>query len=122
MTVRAWTIVIGALVVSACGGGSPSPPSGGDTITGGERFGWEQPAADAAELATFRYALYVDDVRSEATGVSCASTVVSGRFPCSSNLPSMAAGSHTLSVASFVVDGGTVRESSRSSAVSVVKR
>ena len=122
MTVRAWTIVTGALVVSACGGGAPSAPSGGETIGGSERFGWEQPAADAAELATFRYAIYVDDARNEATGVSCASVAASGRFSCSSSLPSMSGGNHNLSVASFVLDAGMVRESSRSTAVSVVKR
>ena len=72
MTVRAWTILLGALVLVACQSESPSAPSGGESITGSERFGWEQPAADAAELATFRYAIYVDDARSEATGVSCA--------------------------------------------------
>jgi hypothetical protein len=121
MTVRGLTIVIGALVLGGCGKPAPAP-GGGETITGSERFGWDQPAADAAELATFRYAIYVDDVRSEATGVSCAQAVVNGRFPCSSNLPSMPAGNHVLSVASFVIDGGVIRESSRSAAVSVMKR
>ena len=122
MVARALTILIGALVVTACGGRSPSAPGGGEAISGSERFGWDQPAADAAELATFRYAIYVDEVRSEATGVSCASAVVNGRFPCSSSLPSMSSGTHTLSVASFVIDAGVTRESSRSAAISVVKR
>ena len=122
MAVRAWPILIGALVVAACRADPPPPPSGGETISGTERFGWEQPAADAAELATFRYAIYVDDVRGEATGVACASAPVAGRFPCSSGLPSMSNGTHSLSVASFVLDGGMVRESTRSVPVSVVKR
>jgi len=122
MTVRARTILVAALVFAACRGDSPPPPSGGDTITGTERFGWDQPAADAAELATFRYAIYVDDTRHEATGVSCVSTPTNGRFSCSASLPSMSNGSHNLSVASFVLDGGVVRESSRSAAVAVVKR
>ena len=121
MTARGWTVLI-ALVATACGGGSPPAPSGGETISGSERFGWEQPAPDAAELATFRYAIYVDDVRTEATGVSCASGVVNGRFACSSSLPSMSNGNHAISVASFVIDGGAVRESPRSAGVSVVKR
>jgi hypothetical protein len=122
MTVRALTLLTGALVLTACRSESPSAPSGGETISGSERFGWDQPAADAAELATFRYAIYVDDARSEAAGVSCAAAAVSGRFSCSSSLPSMSNGNHTLSVASFVVDGGAVRESPRSAPVSVVKR
>jgi len=121
MAVRAWLLIC-AVLLTACRGDSPPAPTGGDTITGTERFGWEQPAADAAELATFRYAIYVDDARNEATGVSCAQAAVNGRFSCSSALPSMANGTHNLSVASFVLDGGVIRESSRSTPVSVVKR
>jgi len=37
-------------------------------------------------------------------------------------LPSMSNGNHAISVASFVIDGGAVRESPRSAGVSVVKR
>jgi hypothetical protein len=34
----------------------------------------------------------------------------------------MAAGSHTLQIAAFLLDGGIVRESSRSAAVRVVRQ
>jgi len=120
LRVQARLFTLALTLTAACGGPPPAP--GGDTITGSERFGWDQPAADAGELATFRYALYVDDVRSEAVDVSCASVQVSGRFACTSQLPAMPTGSHTLQVASFVIDGGAVRESARSVAVRVVKR
>ena len=110
-----------AFVLTACGG-SPPAPANAETITGTERFGWDQPAADAGELATFRYAMYVDDVRSEAADVSCAPGASSGRFACTSNLPSMSGGAHTLQVAAFVLDAGVVRESMRSVAVRVMKR
>jgi hypothetical protein len=91
-------------------------------ISGSERFGWDQPAADAGELATFRYAMYVDEVRSEAADVSCDASPSAGRFACTSRLPSMSIGAHTLQVAAFVIDAGAVRESARSAGVRVVKR
>ncbi len=109
------------LLVAACGPSAPPTGGSGEPVTGSERFGWDQPAADAAELTTFRYALYVDDVRSEAGGVSCTAGD-GGRFACTSDLPSMTAGRHTLQVAAFVLDAGVVRESSRSASVTVVKQ
>ena len=121
MTLRKPLMVVAALGVAACGG-PPSSPNGTETITGVERFGWDQPAADAAELASFRYALYVDEARSEAADVTCAPGQPSAAFSCTSRLPSISAGVHTLQIASFVIDGGAVRESARSAAVRVIKR
>jgi hypothetical protein len=117
----AFAILVVTVVCARCGG-SPPAPSGSDVITGVERFGWDQPAADAGELASFRYAIYVDDVRGEASGIACASSQTDGRFTCTSNLPSMPSGAHTLQVAAFVLDAGVVRESARSASVRVVKR
>ena len=121
MTPRLPTIALVSLVVAGCGG-SPPAPSGTETVTGGERFGWDQPAADAGELASFRFALYMDDARSEAADVSCAPGPASGRFACTSRLPSMPSGAHSLQVAAFVIDGGATRESTRSATVRVVKQ
>jgi hypothetical protein len=120
MTVRSSILALVCLACAACGG-SPSSPSA-DTITGGERFGWDQAAADAAEAASFRFAIYVDDARSEATDASCATSQASGRFACTAALPAMTTGAHSLQVAAFVLDAGVVRESARSAAVRVVKR
>jgi len=110
-----------AFVLAACGG-SPATSSGTETITGVERFGWDQPAADAGELTSFRYALYVDEARSEAADVACAPGQSNGSFACTSRLPAISQGVHTLQVAAFVLDGGVTRESARSAAVRVVKR
>ena len=121
MTRRQGLMVFASCALAACGG-SPSSPSGTETITGAERFGWDQPAADAGELASFRYALYVDEARSEAADVACAPGQSSAGFGCTSRLPAIAAGVHTLQVAAFVIDGGVVRESTRSAAVRVLKR
>src|SRR4029079_13650900 len=120
--IRSATIVFVCVVLVACGGKSPTSPGTGDVITGSERFGWDQPAADAGELATFRYAMYVDEARGEAADVTCDAASTSGRFACTSRLPSMPNGMHTLQVAAFVIDAGLVRESARSASVRVVKR
>jgi aldose sugar dehydrogenase len=112
------------LTVSAACGGSPPPPSTGDPggsadrITGNERLGWTQAASDSNELATFRYAAYVDNNRSELTDVSCGSP--SGNsFACSSRLPAMSAGTHTIELVSFLDSNGTIAESSRSAGLRV---
>jgi hypothetical protein len=121
MTIRnRWPALL-AFAAIACGG-SPSAPGGDETITGGERFGWDQSAADAGELSTFRYALYVDDARSEASGVSCAPGQTSGPFACTASLPALSSGAHTLQIAAFVIDAGLILESGRSASVRVVKR
>jgi hypothetical protein len=117
----AFVTFVSCVAFVSCGG-SPSSPTDAETITGSERFGWDQPAADAGELASFRYAMYVDETRTEAADVSCAAGQTSGRFGCTSRLPSMPSGAHTLQVAAFVIDAGLVRESARSATVRVVKR
>jgi hypothetical protein len=119
----AFSAALACLVLCACGDSSGAPgSSSGEIITGVERFGWEQPAADAGELASFRYALYVDNSRTEANDVSCGSSAATGRFACTCQLPAIASGAHTLQIAAFVVDGNATRESGRSEAVRVVKQ
>ncbi len=115
-------MVFACFMLAACGGGSPSSPNGTETITGSERFAWDQPAADAGELASFRYALYVDEARAEAADVTCTAVQGSAGFSCTSRLPALSNGAHTLQIAAFILDGGAVRESSRSAAVRVTKR
>jgi glucose/arabinose dehydrogenase len=119
-------VIFGCVAIAACDDPSPpqtpspSPsPDGGERITGNERLGWDQQAADSAELASYRYAIYVDGLRSELADVSCASTSGPGGFACSARLPMMSAGSHTLDLAAFTVDGG-VLESVRSAALHVI--
>src|SRR4029079_7118626 len=104
------TLLTCALLAMAACGGSPGAPSDADVISGGDRFGGDHPAADAGELASFRYAIYVDEARSDAEDVSCATAASSGRFACTARLPAMSAGAHTVQVAAFVTDGGAVRE------------
>jgi glucose/arabinose dehydrogenase len=110
---------------AACGGsGSPpsssNPPSGGNGggITGRERMGWDQSATDGAQLATFRYAAYVDNNRVELNSATCGG-VSNGTAPCSSPLPPLSNGSHTLELVAYVTDAGSIIESSRSAPLTV---
>jgi hypothetical protein len=121
-------LLAGGIVLSACGSSAPdtprtpsSPSTGqGEQITGRERLGWDQPASDAAELASLRYAIYVDGTRVELTSVSCAATATSVGFACSTALPPLSAGAHTLALAAFILDGSTVLESGRTTPLQVV--
>ena len=118
-------VLVAALVMAtASGGDSTPPPSGsdppagtGERISGNERIGWSQSAADSAELATFRYAAYVDGNRVELAGVSCGGA--SGAFTCSSRLPTMSSGAHSIELVSFVDDNGTLIESAKSATLRV---
>jgi glucose/arabinose dehydrogenase len=94
------------------------PPSNAERITGNERIGWDQPAANATDLASFRYAIYVDGTRSELTDVTCSTTAGPAGFACTAALPSMTTGAHTLEIAAFVVDGA-VLESGKSASLRV---
>jgi glucose/arabinose dehydrogenase len=116
-------VVLCCLAVAACDRKSPAPPvvtppAGAETINGTERIGWDQRAADTAELATISYAIYVDGTRTPLTAVTCATQATAAGFACSARLPALPAGSHTLQIASFVADG-TVLESDRSASLSV---
>jgi glucose/arabinose dehydrogenase len=123
-----WTGVVGASILAgtlaACGGSSPppstsDPSSGGERISGSERLGWNQAAGSQAELATFRHAAYIDtSTRVELTDVSCGS-LSNGVSACSSRMPAMSTGAHTIELVSFVVDGTNTIESGRSAALRV---
>jgi len=119
---RLWCTLLIALGTTACEKKTPPTPSPGgtegETITGRERIGWDQQAAGASELATFRYAIYVDNARSEVADATCATTAGAVGFACSGRLPAMVQGSHTLELAAFVLDGD-VFESPRSTPLRV---
>jgi glucose/arabinose dehydrogenase len=110
--------VVAAVALISCGDSgpeSPSPDPGGIvTIRGNERLGWDQQAASRADVARLRFAIYIDDARSEMPGVSCEGNPTPAGFPCSARLPSMTAGVHTLELAAFVVEDDRVIESARS--------
>ena len=120
---RFWILI--TLLAAACGSSRPSTPSTGSgggpvSITGRERIGWDHPTADAALMDSLRFALYVDNVRSEMAGVSCSSTAGASGFPCSGQLPPMSSGAHVLEIAAFSELGGDVAEGGRSSPLQVI--
>ena len=89
---------------------STSDPGGtGERISGNERLGWNQAAADAGELATFRYAAYVDGNRVELDRRELHGPAA-GRLRAAAGMPAMSPGAHTIELASFVTDGATVAE------------
>ncbi len=120
---RSWILV--TVVAAACGSGAPPPPAtdGGspdaEPITGRERLGWSQHADDPAQLATFRYAVYVDGARSEIADATCATLPEPAGFECSGSLPRLTNGIHTLELATFVLSGDSVLESARAPALRV---
>lgn len=87
-------------------------------MTPGDRLGWTQQAADAVEVASFQFALYIDGSRTTLAGASC--TASGAGFECSAVLPTLSAGTHTLELASFVIDGSVTIESARSAALRVI--
>jgi glucose/arabinose dehydrogenase len=118
--------VLVCVCVAACDKKTPETPdpgsgnpSGETRVAPGDRLGWSQQAADAIEVASFQFALYIDGVRTALSGVSCVATSSSSDFDCSASLPGMSNGTHTLELASFVVDGSTTVESGKSAPLRV---
>jgi glucose/arabinose dehydrogenase len=120
---RAALLALVLVAVAGCESRTPPPPTvpgpgNGESITGRERLGWDQRAAGTGELATFRYAIYVDGTRSEMMGVACGTVAGTAGFACTGQLPPMTTGTHTLELATFTDTGGVV-ESPRSAPLRV---
>jgi glucose/arabinose dehydrogenase len=103
-----------AAAAASCGGGGGSNDSGGTVVGGSTRIGWDQRASDASELAFLRFAMYVDGTRHELADAACSTPSGSNGFPCTSSLPGMSAGQHSLELASYVIVDGLVVESPKS--------
>jgi glucose/arabinose dehydrogenase len=119
MVRRLACVLLACICVSGCDKNDPETPdpgnpSGEARVSPGDRLGWTQQAADAMEIASFQYALYVDGTRTTMAGVSCTPAAGGTGFDCSGTLPNLSPGTHTLELASFVVDGSTIIESPRS--------
>ena len=101
---------------------SPAPgnPSGDVLVSGRERIGWNQRAADAIELSVLEFAVYVDGVRAPLGGVSCSDSPAADGFECTAPLPSLTPGPHMLELASVVTDPSGAVESARSAPLRVV--
>lgn len=103
-------------MMAGCGGSSsPAPPSSpppgsGDAIqiTGRERFGWTQAAAN---IAPVRFAVYVDGARADLPAAVCRGSAPS--FDCDSPLPGLGGGRHVLELVAWELVNGSVVESAR---------
>ena len=121
---RSWILI--TLFSAACGSSPPPAPSTGpgngtsESITGTERVGWDQPASDGGELATFGYAIYVDGTRSQIVDPSCSETASASGFSCSGRLPPMSSGAHALEIAAFSTVNPDSGESPKSTPLHVV--
>lgn len=122
---RLLVAVLFSAVGAACGGSSNPPSSppgsgGSETIAGTERIGWNQRASNLAQLGTFNYRIYVDGVGNEAPDPRCDQSAGSDGFACSSRLPPMSNGTHTLQVGTYSRETGL--ESTRSAPLQVTVR
>lgn len=108
-----------ALALSSCGGGSrpsPPPPAAGPTtppgvtrVTGSERIAWSQ----SGDLAGLRFLAYVDGNTAALDQASC-----NASGECTSPLPAMTDGTHTVEMAAVSAAGQT---SGRSAALTLEK-
>jgi hypothetical protein len=94
-----WSIATVAMLAVACDRDSPSNGSDGSPVVlrGGERLGWDQPAASGTNPSLYTYIMYVDGWANTLTNVSCDGSA-SSRFTCSSLLPSMSPGRHSVTL------------------------
>ena len=114
-----WPIATVAMLAVACDRDSPSNDSGGSPVVlrGGERLGWDQPAAPGTNPSFYGYIMYVDGWANTLSNVSCDGSA-SSRFNCSSLLPSMSPGRHSLTLVAS--QGAAMSAPSRALQVTVV--
>ena len=115
-----WPIATVAILAVACDGDSSSKDSDGGSpvvLRGGERLGWDQPTVSGAHPSSYTYIMYVDGWANTLTSVSCAGSASPG-FTCSSQLPSMSPGRHSLTLVAS--QGSAMSPPSRALEVTVV--
>ena len=118
--------LLASFTLAGCGGNDPpkppdtGSPSGDVQVSGRERIGWNQVAADSIELGLFQYVIYVDGTRTVLSGATCSSSATAGGFACNAPLPPLTSGRHTLEIATVLTGSTGGVESERSSPLNVV--
>ena len=119
------------LAAAACGSpakspspapGAPTPPptNTGNTVTGSERIGWDQPVLAGTAPSEYTYAWFVDGLRAGPASAQC-SVQSDTTLSCSAPLPKLTPGTHQLRLsAARTLREGTF-ESSRSEPLTVVQ-
>src|SRR5688572_26971675 len=95
--------------------GRSGPRDSSAPLRGTERLAWDQVAPSYLQLREYGFFIYVDGAGSAMPGVECLDSLSAAGFLCSSALPPMSNGRHTIQVAA-VVNGA---ESERSPAIAV---
>src|SRR5580765_8540996 len=116
---RACLALLTVSLCLSCGGGSGGSDdgsSGGSVVPGVTRIGWDQVAADATQLASLHFVIYIDNTRNELPGATCSGPAGSSGFSCEAVLPAMTTGQHTLQLASYVL-GAVLLESPKSASL-----
>lgn len=120
--------LLACVTLAGCGGDkdpqTPDPgtplPSGDIQVSGNERIGWRQLAADTGELGLLQFIAYVDGARTPLNGATCGTTPTADGFDCSAPLPSLTTGRHTLELAAVLTGPSGEVESERSGPLTVV--
>lgn len=104
-----------ASLAGGCGDGAQPPSTGGGNGNTpapptSQRLAWSQAAPSAAAAQSYRFALFLDSIRSMLDGATCAGG--SSPFECSAPLPALTPGRHVLELSA--IDPATGAESGRS--------
>lgn len=111
-----WLVASLALLATACDRDSPpkddNPGAGTPVVLrGDERIGWDQRAVSGTNPSSYTYIMYVDGSPNTLNSVSCTGSSSAG-YVCSSRLPSMSNGRHSLTLVASV--GGVMSSPSTS--------
>jgi hypothetical protein len=108
--------LLGILAV-ACGGEDSREPSPSQSA-GGPRLAWDQFAPSSEELRRYSFVLYVDGSPVPLAAATCGALATDSRSAeCTSPLPALSTGQHTLEMATRVTENGVVLESARSPSI-----
>ncbi len=111
-------VFVAAISCYACGNSTATHSTSTSQSVVTKSLYWNQAAASDAEMASIRFAVYVDGTRYELSGAQCAASSSQGTYACSASLPPLTVGSHTLQLASYY--SGFEQLESPSPAISVV--
>ena len=104
------------ILTAACGGDSREPSA--SQSAGGPRLAWDQVAPSADELRRYTFVLYVDGSPNPLPAATCGALAPESRSAeCTSPLPALSAGQHTLEMATRVTENGVVLESVKSPSI-----
>lgn len=105
-------IVIGLLVLGWAGQAMAQATT---PIVGTEKLGWDQPAADTAELGLIRWQAYLDGAATAVPilNATCEQVKGSAGFPCRGDIPALTPGDHSIVLTAYFEVGTIKVESPR---------